>query len=364
MRTGDWQAFRHAVARACEEIFEVYPGADFDGITVDRDHMDIRVSLRLHFLRLGEDRRAGQRPLIRTLTFPDHSAIGRYLIWVANTPHAVREVESTVFTVASQAWENLRMRRAWQQLHVRLIERPVSLPTNAELREEIRPHSPSPENNRYAELLAEFERNYREHFSAQLDEQFARATTGTTYTTEGRPNLAESNTLSYETIRRAQEALQFPRRAEEDERTRRLRALEAAQAEAARDAAQARGMALLRENLTPAQLAQYDEHRFFDVVGSATGKRYRIHHGRQQNIHELDKAGRPVQGWCFLVAGNLVEGDVMLAQKLGLELEEEKVLNVAVKFTVTQGHSLRYLEINGIALPRNAPNRHWFSSDY
>lgn len=105
-----------------------------------------------------------------------------------------------------------------------------------------------------------------------------------------------------------------------------------AQAQAARDAAQIRGLKLLKENLTPAQLAEYKQHNYFHVIGGSSGKTYRIKHGRQQNILELDGKGAVLKGWCFLPAGNLVEGDVMLAQKLALELQEKTALKIAHAF--------------------------------
>jgi hypothetical protein len=96
--------------------------------------------------------------------------------------------------------------------------------------------------------------------------------------------------------------------------------------------AQERGLALLKENLAPAQRLQYEKYGFFDVVGGRTGKRYRIRHGRQMNIEQLDRAGRRVCGWCFYPQGNLVAGDVMLAQKVALELFELEALKIANRF--------------------------------
>jgi hypothetical protein len=90
-------------------------------------------------------------------------------------------------------------------------------------------------------------------------------------------------------------------------------------------------MRLLRENLTPAQRQQYDRYGYFEVVGSKTGKRYRIRHGRSMNIDQLDRNGRRVCGWCFFPEGNLVTGDVMLAQKTALELFEVEALKIANK---------------------------------
>ena len=73
---------------------------------------------------------------------------------------------------------------------------------------------------------------------------------------------------------------------------------------------QDRGLLLLKENLAPVQLQQYDKYGYFDVVGGKTGKRYRIRHGRQMNIEQLDKNGRRVCGWCFYPQGALVAGDL------------------------------------------------------
>jgi hypothetical protein len=98
-----------------------------------------------------------------------------------------------------------------------------------------------------------------------------------------------------------------------------------------RSEAHARGMRLLRENLTPAQRQQYDRYGYFEVIGGKTGKRYRIRHGRSMNIDQLDRNGRRVCGWCFFPEGNLVTGDVMLAQKQALELFEIEALKIANK---------------------------------
>jgi hypothetical protein len=94
----------------------------------------------------------------------------------------------------------------------------------------------------------------------------------------------------------------------------------------------ARGIALLREWLSPEQRAQFDAFKCFDVTGCKSGKRYRIQHGVSTNIHELDDGGHPVMGWCFVPAGDLVPGDVMLAQKIALETNESGALAVAQQF--------------------------------
>jgi hypothetical protein len=93
--------------------------------------------------------------------------------------------------------------------------------------------------------------------------------------------------------------------------------------------AHARGVQLLTENLSPAQRDQYVGYGYFEVIGGDTGKRYRIKQGSQMNVEELDKKGKRVKVLCFMPKGGLVLGDVMLAQKLSLELFESQALAVA-----------------------------------
>jgi hypothetical protein len=47
------------------------------------------------------------------------------------------------------------------------------------------------------------------------------------------------------------------------------------------------------------------------------------------NVQELDAQGRLVGTWCFFPVGGLVPGDILLAQKLALELFEPEALAVA-----------------------------------
>jgi hypothetical protein len=93
--------------------------------------------------------------------------------------------------------------------------------------------------------------------------------------------------------------------------------------------AETKSRILLREWLTPEQLGQYARNRCFEVVGSNTGKRYLIQEGRQQNVFELEP---PFRGWCFAPKGSLTTGDVMLAQKIALETDEEETMKVALPF--------------------------------
>ena len=43
-----------------------------------------------------------------------------------------------------------------------------------------------------------------------------------------------------------------------------------------RRAAEERGLVLLKQWLSPAQLAQYEKHGYFELTGGDSGKRYRI----------------------------------------------------------------------------------------
>ena len=98
---------------------------------------------------------------------------------------------------------------------------------------------------------------------------------------------------------------------------------------------EARGYALLKSCLSPTQKETFEVHGYIEVRGGASGKMYRIKKGRQMNIFELDGKGREVQGFCVLPAGNLCTGDVMLGQKIALEVEEAAALKIANKFPAT-----------------------------
>jgi hypothetical protein len=90
-----------------------------------------------------------------------------------------------------------------------------------------------------------------------------------------------------------------------------------------------KAVALLQPWLSPEQAEQYSSYKHFEVVGSDTGKRYRIRHGRMMNVDELDSVDKRICEWCFLPEGNLAAGDVMLAQKIALETFESEALAIA-----------------------------------
>jgi hypothetical protein len=87
--------------------------------------------------------------------------------------------------------------------------------------------------------------------------------------------------------------------------------------------------ALLKQWLSPTQLARYERDGYFEVVGCHSGKRYRIRRGRYLNVEELDERGATVTALCFGPTGELPIADVMLAQKIALENGEEAALAVA-----------------------------------
>ena len=88
---------------------------------------------------------------------------------------------------------------------------------------------------------------------------------------------------------------------------------------AAESKSEAKAKALLKEWLSPEQLAQYER--------------------QQQNVYELDVEGRPIRGWCFMPKGRLATGDVMLAQKIALETDEKGAMKVALRFWSETGLS-------------------------
>ncbi len=96
----------------------------------------------------------------------------------------------------------------------------------------------------------------------------------------------------------------------------------------AHDTARARAEELLQRHLAPEQRRTLAEHRWFDVV-AASGARYRIHRGRSHNVRRLDAGGREVRSYCAYPRMLVPEGDVLLAQKLMLELAEDRFLAVA-----------------------------------
>ena len=99
-----------------------------------------------------------------------------------------------------------------------------------------------------------------------------------------------------------------------------------------------RSLALLRKWLSPSQREQFGRKSYFEVVGSDSGRRYRIHAGASVNVCEIDEKGGLQEGLCFMPIGALPIGDVMLAQKIALETCEREVRTVARRFTPNGFH--------------------------
>jgi hypothetical protein len=96
-----------------------------------------------------------------------------------------------------------------------------------------------------------------------------------------------------------------------------------------RRTAEEKGLTLLKQWLSPAQLAQYEKYGYFEVTGGDSGKHYRIRPTRQMNVDELDHYGVRIAAWCFGPEGGLPIGDIMLAQKIALENNEQAALALA-----------------------------------
>jgi hypothetical protein len=111
-----------------------------------------------------------------------------------------------------------------------------------------------------------------------------------------------------------------------------LAAYQSALQPAAHPAANSKSLALLKQWLSPNQLAQFEKGRFIEVTGSASGRRYRIKQAPSQNVYEIDRDGREIMGYCFGPEGAIAVGDVMLAQKIALETDELAAMKVANKF--------------------------------
>jgi hypothetical protein len=99
-----------------------------------------------------------------------------------------------------------------------------------------------------------------------------------------------------------------------------------------------RGLKLLKANLTPSQLNEFLTYRRFNVVGGVSGHVYRISLTGARNVEELDQEGRCIRRLCFFPEGELVAGDVVLAQKVALETFEAGALAIANKFLPSADH--------------------------
>ncbi len=87
--------------------------------------------------------------------------------------------------------------------------------------------------------------------------------------------------------------------------------------------AEGRAERLLREFLTPGQLAELERQSAF-VVSSELGARFRIKRGWSGNVEELNNDDEIVGRWCIQPEVRVPDADNMLAQKLMLECNERE----------------------------------------
>jgi hypothetical protein len=92
---------------------------------------------------------------------------------------------------------------------------------------------------------------------------------------------------------------------------------------------EARELRLLRDWLSPGQRSQLEACGYLEVIGCNSESRYRIYKGSMSNLYELNDFGRLKMGWCFIPSGGLAVGDVMLAQKIALETNQDGALAIA-----------------------------------
>lgn len=85
--------------------------------------------------------------------------------------------------------------------------------------------------------------------------------------------------------------------------------------------------ALLLKYLTPEQRADYQQYGHFNVI-SMSRRRFRIRKFTVANVDEVDDQG-VVRRLCCHPVGSLPGPDMMLAQKLNLELNEDEFLRAA-----------------------------------
>lgn len=93
--------------------------------------------------------------------------------------------------------------------------------------------------------------------------------------------------------------------------------------------AESKSIDLLKSWLTPKQLKQFDRKGSFDVTGQASGKRYRIKNVTPYNVVELTAWGVTRRELCFVPIDAHCIGDIMLAQKIMLETDEQRALRIA-----------------------------------
>lgn len=102
---------------------------------------------------------------------------------------------------------------------------------------------------------------------------------------------------------------------------------------ASNNAAMDRSLELLKSWLTPEQLQQFEDHGYFDVIGNASGKTYRIDSSLPTfNVHLFNADGTLRERYCIVPEGTAWTGDRLLAQKIAFETDEENALKTANRY--------------------------------
>jgi len=117
-----------------------------------------------------------------------------------------------------------------------------------------------------------------------------------------------------------------------------------------RETVEQRSMGLLRAHLNAMQRRQFDEHGWFDVVGGQSGRQYRVHRAYVTNVQEVGADGACVQVLCFSPRGHLPLGDVLLAQKVALEVFERDAVAVACRWPAS---AARYTSLQSMLRAAN-----------
>jgi hypothetical protein len=119
-----------------------------------------------------------------------------------------------------------------------------------------------------------------------------------------------------------------PRDVHENPEQRTEREARVAEARQRQQEAETRAEALLRENLSPQQLEQFNRNRKFQVVGSSSGATYELNFVRSMGIYKIEN-GKRVEQLCFYPRDAGTLGDTVLAQKIMLETDEPAARKIA-----------------------------------
>lgn len=119
---------------------------------------------------------------------------------------------------------------------------------------------------------------------------------------------------------RAEREANYERQRVHLEEQRRLRVAE-------EEEARRKAVILLEENLSPEQLQQFKDNKWFEVI-TAKG-RFRIRTGWAGNVDRVDDAGKAIDRYCIHPSEQVPHEDNMLAQKLLLEADVDAFIRIA-----------------------------------